>query len=696
MGRYAASSRCLGVRALRVAACATGLLHACSTVDDQRFDGIFGGVSTSKSGIQTADDQHDAGSKDAEVSSNSVGVATSDADATRKRIDEGCATGKCWWSEDEAVCGGVGVPTESTGPPVETESEGPDVGPIYLGWSKVWLGESPRNGSADDLTEEELASAWAGFGFDLDDTCTNPTDCDGGPEDAVSCKSATAELPFDGDRCRDNTYARYHPLVAQSPALGAVFGLTEAHFNCSLHRGDYTQVIRVSDYNGQPNDAEVRVDYYYSPGLLVPPSFWDCPEEDFADKRPRWKASAEWYVDAADLTAEVATPGKWPESKRSATSAYVRDGYLVALSDEFRLNLNSDNAPLRGWSVRVLGAVLTGKLQEQRDGTWSLAHGLLGGRVLGEDMFAAWHELGVCPDGVEGSLSERIHTFTTQGLDVLSDGKVDPDKDCDAMSFGAGFAAHQIKPGPATDTPVRLDCCEPENEGAPGCPASCGDGQITGEETCDTGIPEGEEGACPTECPAAQGCTSHRLTGSDCQTECTEEVITEVKDDDGCCPGEGSDTTDNDCRPRCGNGVVDPGETCDPPDSCPTAETCTSTDACSPATLRGDPTMCTSECVEIAVDTCTDGDMCCGPGCDPSNDDDCGSPTCGNGMVDLGEICDGDCPTSCEDGDACTADVLIGEANLCTSRCYNFRIVRCAGGDGCCPPLCTALNDNDC
>ena len=36
-----------------------------------------------------------------------------------------------------------------------------------------------------------------------------------------------------------------------------------------------------------------------------------------------------------------------------------------------------------------------------------------------------------------------------------------------------------------------------------------------------------------------------------------------------------------------------------------------------------------------------DGDGCCAPGCNATNDSDC-TPICGNGVVEAGETCDGD------------------------------------------------------
>ena len=71
----------------------------------------------------------------------------------------------------------------------------------------------------------------------------------------------------------------------------------------------------------------------------------------------------------------------------------------------------------------------------------------------------------------------------------------------------------------------------------------------------------------------------------------------------------------------CGNGVVDPGETCDPVASCPTS--CTTTDACAPAMLTGTASTCTAACVTQAITDCVAGDGCCPMGCDATSDPDC-------------------------------------------------------------------------
>ena len=112
----------------------------------------------------------------------------------------------------------------------------------------------------------------------------------------------------------------------------------------------------------------------------------------------------------------------------------------------------------------------------------------------------------------------------------------------------------------------------------------------------------------------------------------------------------------------------------------------------------GNPSDCTAECVFTPITTCIHGDGCCPDGCDPTTDNDC-SLTCGDGVVDAGEACDGNCPTSCHDTDECTTDTLVGSAANCSAQCSYAKITTCVSGDGCCPTICATApdaNDSDC
>ena len=74
-----------------------------------------------------------------------------------------------------------------------------------------------------------------------------------------------------------------------------------------------------------------------------------------------------------------------------------------------------------------------------------------------------------------------------------------------------------------------------------------------------------------------------------------------------------------------------------------------------------------------------------------------GGPMCGNGVLESGELCDGNCPMSCDDGDACTDDILAGSAATCDALCVNQpKNAMCGAADGCCPSGCMVGDDPDC
>lgn len=143
----------------------------------------------------------------------------------------------------------------------------------------------------------------------------------------------------------------------------------------------------------------------------------------------------------------------------------------------------------------------------------------------------------------------------------------------------------------------------------------------------------------------------------------------------------------------CDDGTVDPGETCDPLASCPTE--CAPV-GCQLRELTGGGT-CQAACKDTTLQTvCQNGDGCCPPGCNTTNDNDC-AVTCGNGVVEGDETCDplGKCPTACA-ALGCQQRTLQG-AGTCEAKCVNGALeTNCVNGDQCCPAGCNAKTDSDC
>jgi len=224
-------------------------------------------------------------------------------------------------------------------------------------------------------------------------------------------------------------------------------------------------------------------------------------------------------------------------------------------------------------------------------------------------------------------------------------------------------------------------------------PAKCGDGVLDPGELCDPAITSGP-GQCPTLCGDENACTSDQLVGDAamCSATCSFDPVTACVSNDRCCPSGCTSADDSDCPGACGNGVVDADETCD--GDCPSM--CPNDDACTSYTRRGASETCDVTCDPTTISQCISGDGCCADGCTPVMDRDC-ETRCGDGVLDAGETCDGDCPTSCPDlGAMCLQSVLFGSADRCNAMCDSMPIVDCINNDGCCLPSCDGNNDNDC
>ena len=216
--------------------------------------------------------------------------------------------------------------------------------------------------------------------------------------------------------------------------------------------------------------------------------------------------------------------------------------------------------------------------------------------------------------------------------------------------------------------------------------------------------PNTPESCQPPSCDDSNPCTTDRIEGSGCDATCAHDIITEALNGDQCCPAGANSATDDDCQAACGNGALEAGEHCDTgiasgSGACPGLQDCDDADPCTDDSPVG--AACDAHCEHNPVVILVPGDQCCPDGATPATDPDCGSILCGNGALEAGELCDpgiasgpGACPTSCDDGQACTEDILTGTG--CQASCEHPPITVSIGGDACCPTGANATTDPDC
>jgi cysteine-rich repeat protein len=693
-------------RARRALFCACLFAFGCSAYDKKLLDE---GASSDPIGSNTDSGSVEPPPPDASAPTGQAGAAPvtppdagSDAadatDTSTPTIDPlTCSWGQCWWSDGSPdACASAGKPTPEDRPHPEGDGDG-DAGDIYLGWTRIRLGSSLPDGTAS-------MDAWTGFGLDLDGICTNSATC---PEvvGQVACRSLAPQIPFDGDQCRDNVFGSLQPIAAQVPQIGETFGISENVFNCELWNGGYNIVLRVSGYNGRAHDSQVRVDFYMSDGLETAQP-WQCrtdenPDiyEEFSELYPVWRTSLPWRIDESTLTGAIEEAGTLPDSTVADPEAYVRSNYLVArLPDGALMRLAGAGDPYRGFPLVIQQGIWVGHLFTEQDGTWSIRDGLATGRITKEDLVRGFRQVGFCPGMELDAFYDAMVSYVDENADVLASGANDPEADCDALSLGIAFEAKQLTPGAAVAVDPLIECCAPGRTIAQ-CQAVCGDGQVSGDEHCDTAIEAGQPGACATSCSPLDACTQTVLSGEQCATHCEPMPITAFNTGDDCCP-EGADATeDGDCTSVCDNGVIETGETCDPIATC--SVTCTSTNPCLTAVPSGSAADCTADCDFVAITACGAADDCCPGACTQANDADC-SASCGDTVIDAsaGETCEAGsatpCPADCDDDDACTEDVRTGSSANCNVVCTHAAVTRPLDGDACCPEGANANNDDDC
>jgi len=267
---------------------------------------------------------------------------------------------------------------------------------------------------------------------------------------------------------------------------------------------------------------------------------------------------------------------------------------------------------------------------------------------------------------------------------TCGNGILEAGEDCDGVSFKDNATCESVN---GTGSKGALQCDASCKIIATQCsaPTTCGNGIVDGNEVCDKTALNGAT------CASVVGAGSEGNLS--CLSNCT-----------------GYDISNCTASAKCGNGIIEAGETCDSArlndQTCESIvgvgskgqlkcnSTCTGydTSSCSGSTMCGNGIVETGEVcdgVKIQGATCDSqvgsgsvGTVTCGDNCKYFNLSGCSArTTCGNGTLDAGEVCEqGDLQ-----GKTCADIVGYGsEGTLkCSSTCYTFDTSGCTAAKQC-------------
>lgn len=384
-----------------------------------------------------------------------------------------CHWGDCWWStKTSSGCRDVSIPSDKSSPPHQPGADVPD---IYLGMTKVYLGESappntlPAAGSGEPTAPEQ---PYQFFGLDVDRLCTNAVSCSSAPKNTVGCTTPSG-TPADGQGCRDNAFAKIEPKLAD--ALGVAYGVDQNDFDCELYRGGFNILFRISHYDGKLDDDRVRVDLYMSPGLAtVPP--WKCTGDVSWKGQVPWLTTDPWLVDQAGLAGAVGKSGTLPAAMSVYDpTAYVKEGYLVAhIPNGEQLRFIGDQTAHNGFALILQGGLITGRLYKNQDSLWAMRDALITGRIRRTDLEESIDDVGFCDSGtvppvqpVSTAQYQNVMGLLDDNRDVLANGVNSKSATCDALSVGIGFEAVEVTPGAAVTVSTLQKCGNPKNPYTP-------------------------------------------------------------------------------------------------------------------------------------------------------------------------------------------------------------------------------------
>ncbi len=283
-----------------------------------------------------------------------------------------------------------------------------------------------------------------GYGFNLDRICTCPGNdsCirngDGGPACDVG----------------EGVDIQGRQLFQFAENLQVI---QEVQLNQALESGQSGALIRIDEWNGTPNDSQVRVSVFSSLGAASPPLAFDGGD--------LWSVQDFSVAGITDAGTYLATA--------SVDSAYVVDGKVVATLDT-DLPISVGSSVQSVVSLVLSSGVIVADIAQGSNGVYTLS-GTLAGRWSMQKMLTSFQVFYDPLDSTQHLCGNDLSYQTVKqyacnladiATNVLSDNTNAP---CDAISIGLHFDAVSaqlgaIVPSPEAGTPCGpsyTDSCQP-------------------------------------------------------------------------------------------------------------------------------------------------------------------------------------------------------------------------------------------
>jgi hypothetical protein len=266
-------------------------------------------------------------------------------------------------------------------------------------------------------------------GLDLDGRCT----CHPDPGSCLVAGSPPCDTEQGGI---DSASAR----IFEQLSFYTSGGIGTGSFTDGAESGSWSLVLRVLDYNGMPDDADVRFRIYTSQGTAVD---------------PLWDGSDAFGIDETSLVDGATSVD---QARYLDDNAYVSGGVLVASLPQSAIKFVGSDATI---PVNLVAGFLVAKIVETPFG-FGFEEGVLAARWPVSDVFDAlskYRDDELTPLCTDNFIYGSVHDIFCENRDIFS-GVATPTTECDSISMGIGFTADPVVLGPI----------QPPAGESPGCP----------------------------------------------------------------------------------------------------------------------------------------------------------------------------------------------------------------------------------